>query len=131
LENGRAEVALDPDFAATVDSSDYQVFLTSYGPTCLYVAHRRSDGFEVRAIPGFEDVANENLNALTSAFGYRVLAARKGVPGRFERVQIPDPMSAEPLSPSDWERLRPSGPIDAAGAASAAADEVRRQQQPE
>lgn len=131
LEAGQARVTLDPDFAALVDTASYQVFLTSYGPVQLYVVDRQADFFEVRAMPGAGDVTEENRNTVSMAFGYRVVAPRSDVPGRFERMGVPEPVAAEPLSPSDWERLRPSEPLDPAAVAAAVAEETRRHRLPD
>jgi hypothetical protein len=88
LECGRAEVAIDPDFAAVVDLSDYHVFLTEYGNhRGLHVTHQTPTGFEVRAKDGDGP----------GTFSWRVVAKRKDIPGaRFERVTIP----AEPVLPA-------------------------------
>jgi hypothetical protein len=68
LTNGRADVKLDPDFAATVQTEDYAVFLTPYGAlSALRVAAQRADGFTVEEIGG----------ASSGAFRYRVVAKPK------------------------------------------------------
>jgi hypothetical protein len=95
LENGRAEVDIDPDFAALVHADDYKVFLTPYGDCHgLYVSDRRQSGFSVREL-------QNGTSKIT--FGYRVLARRKDVKvERLARVKIPErPSSQDPseLSP--------------------------------
>jgi hypothetical protein len=80
LACGEATVALDPDFAAVVDPSDYHVFLTGYdGRANLSVCDRSADGFRVR---GGEGAGGE--------FSWRVVAKRKDIAGgRLERVEVP------------------------------------------
>ena len=70
LKGGKAEVTIDPKFAALV-SGPVQIFLTPYGESNgLYVARRTSRSFVVR----------EQLGGKSSLiFGYRVVAKRKGV----------------------------------------------------
>lgn len=79
--NGLAQIQLDPEFAAVVNSDAYHVFITEYDDNnALYVAQRTSTGFEVRT------------KALTASgtFSYRVVAKRKDItPPRLEKVTIP------------------------------------------
>ena len=115
LACGEATVALDPDFAAVVDASDYHVFLTGYdGRSDLSVCDRSSDGFRVRGSEGAE-----------GTFSWRVVAKRKDIAGpRLERVEIPKeptlpdvPASVyapPPAAPPDLPRMavpprRPNG----------------------
>ena len=109
LRCGEAAVALDPDFAAVVDASDYHVFLTGDdGIFDLCVSSRASQGFRVKAQSA--DAAGE--------FSWRVVAKRKDIAGpRLERVEVPKeptlpevPASVhEPMpSPPDIPRRRTS-----------------------
>jgi hypothetical protein len=77
---GEAAVALDPDFAAVVDTSKYFVFLTGNdGPSDLSVLDRTPDGFKVRA-----------SGAAGGTFSWRVVARRKDIAGRrFEPIALP------------------------------------------
>jgi hypothetical protein len=69
LSGGRAEVRLDPDFAALVRTDDFHVFVTAEGETAgLYVAERSETGFEVREQRG---------GAGEVGFSYRVVARRR------------------------------------------------------
>lgn len=71
LENGRVTVALDPQFAAIVNTGvEFHVFLTPQGE-CegLYVANKASGGFEVREL---------HHGASSVAFDYRIVAKRNG-----------------------------------------------------
>jgi hypothetical protein len=81
LECGQAEVTLDPDFAAVVDTEKYHVFLTQYDEhPDLCVAQRTPTGFRVLA----------KDDASTGAFSWRVVAKRKDIAGeRLARITIP------------------------------------------
>jgi hypothetical protein len=92
LRDGKAEVQLDPDFAAVVHSDAYHVFLTPEGDSRgLYVTNKRPTGFEVREQQG---------GASSLTFSYRVVAKRKDIagprletvthPGRRERPAMPE-----------------------------------------
>jgi hypothetical protein len=74
---GEASIALDPDFAAVVDTSRYHVFLTAYdSDSYLNVVDRAPGGFRVRA-----------NHAAEGTFSWRVVAKRKDIAGaRLERV---------------------------------------------
>jgi hypothetical protein len=82
LVNGQAQIQFDPDFASTVNTDAYHVFITEYEDNnSLYVANRSSTGFEVRAKAPTTD----------STFSYRVVAKRKDItPARLEKVTLPD-----------------------------------------
>ena len=64
-EDGKCYVWLDPVFAQTVETGQYQVFLQRYGEGGLYVAERRGSCFIVAGVPGL-------------AFGWEVKAKQKG-----------------------------------------------------
>jgi len=83
LVNGRAQVKLDPNFAAVVHSDKYLIYLTPEGDTKgLYVSGKDPAGFEVRETQG-------GTGSLT--FNYRVVARRKDIPGpRLEKVKLPE-----------------------------------------
>jgi len=92
LVGGRAEVKLDPDFAAIADGGTYQVFLTPEGDSKgLYVTEKSPGGFVVR----------EQQNGTASlAFAYRVVAKRKGAIGkRLEKLERPKGLQAKDLEP--------------------------------
>jgi hypothetical protein len=91
IEDGRAHVELDPDFASVVQLDDYHVFLTPEGDSNgLYVGSKGRTGFEVREQQG---------GTSSLSFSYRVVARRKQVQEerleRFERVDVPRPIPAE------------------------------------
>jgi hypothetical protein len=97
LECGRAEVTIDPDFAAIVDLSDYHVFLTEYDTDALLrVRHRTAAGFAVEADPDMATLKGKKESDLTGSFSWRVVAKRKDIAGeRLAPVTIP----AEPTLP--------------------------------
>ncbi len=71
LEGGRAEIALDADFAQLVHADRYHVFLTPYGPTSgLYVDKRTADRFVVR---------EQQEGKSRVPFSYRVVAKRRDI----------------------------------------------------
>jgi hypothetical protein len=93
LVDGKAEVRLDPDFAAVIKSNKYHVFVTSYGNSNgLYVTHRNSKGFRVQE-------QNGGRSKLT--FSYRVVAKRKDIKAeRLARVTLLEhPTSKVPKQP--------------------------------
>jgi len=85
LVGGKAEVKLDPDFAAVVHSDGYRVFLTAEGDSKgLYMAGKSSAGFEVRESQG---------GTSSLGFSYRVVAKRKDITGqRLAKVKLPEPI---------------------------------------
>ena len=89
LVAGRAEVAIDVEFAGIADVSDYHVFLTPYGNTRgLHVANRTAKSFTVEE--------NDRGNSET-VFAWRIVAKRKDIVGeRLARVVLP----AEPKHPT-------------------------------
>ncbi|MCA1667768.1 MAG: hypothetical protein LC793_10340, partial [Thermomicrobia bacterium] len=90
LVGGKAEVKLDPDFAALVLTTDYHVFPVSHDAASkgLAVIARRADGFTV---------AEHSDGTSAGTFSWRVVAKRKDNPGkRLEKfvpikVNVPDP----------------------------------------
>ncbi len=81
LTAGRARIDLDADFAATVDTDAYHVFLSEYeGDHGLFVAGRSSTGFEVHSRAEDADGAR---------FSYRVVARRALDAPRLEVVTPP------------------------------------------
>jgi hypothetical protein len=95
LTGGRAEVQLDPDFAALVRTDDFHVFLTAEGETAgLFVAERSETGFEVREQRGGDGEV---------VFSYRVVARRRDVDaGRLAAFELPEiPPEPEPVERSE------------------------------
>jgi hypothetical protein len=81
LTDGRASILLDRDFAKTVNTNEYHVFISEYDDdNGLFVTNRTSTGFEVRA----------KTLATDAAFSYRVVARRKDIaPARFAERGVP------------------------------------------
>ncbi len=99
LTGGRAEVRLDPDFAALVRTDDFHVFLTAEGETAgLYVADRSETGFEVREQRGGDGEV---------PFSYRVVARRRDVDvGRLAAFDLPEiPPEPEAVAPAELPEL--------------------------
>jgi hypothetical protein len=97
LRNGRVRVELDPLFAETIETRDYQVFLTARGDNRgLFVAVHDERGFEIREQAG----GSSSIDV-----SYRVVGRRKGLhPGhRLARFEPPTP-------PKPRELRRPKPP---------------------
>jgi len=79
LVNGSTTVALDPTFAATVDTTnEYHVFLTPNGDCKgLYVSQKSAGSFEVRELGGGQS---------SVSFDYRIVAKRAG----YENLRLAD-----------------------------------------
>jgi hypothetical protein len=94
LEGGKAEVRIDPDFAAIVHG-DYHVFLTPNGESNgLYVSRRTRKSFTVR---------EQGAGKSSVTFSYRIVARRKDIKAaRLPKVK-PTPAMKRP-SPPDVER---------------------------
>ena len=92
LVNGKAEVRLDPEFAAVIVTDQYHVFVTPYGEcNGLFVADRNAYGFRV---------SEQQAGTSNVSFGYRVVAKRKDVVvDRLARVTLPKIPSTEVISP--------------------------------
>jgi len=85
LNNGQASVSIDTLFAATVNLSEYQVFITPLGDcNGLYVSDKTPTGFEVRELG--DGTAN-------IAFDYRIVAKRLGYEN--VRMEVVVPAGAE------------------------------------
>lgn len=82
IVDGRAQIDLDPDFAALVLSDSYHVFLTPEGESNgLYVQSRTPRGFVVQ---------EQQRGTSSLEFSYRVVAKRKDIPGeRLAKVEVP------------------------------------------
>jgi hypothetical protein len=91
LDCGRAEVTIDPDFAAIADLTDYHVFLTEYDTdSVLRVRHRTPTGFVVQADSAIAALTGKSERELSGRFGWRLVAKRKDIRGeRMATVTIP------------------------------------------
>ncbi len=81
ISGGKADVLLDPDFAALVDTSKLHVFLTPHDEAHhLAVTSRAGSGFSVAAAPSAPaHAAGTQAHDLNGTFTYRVVARRKDV----------------------------------------------------
>lgn len=113
LVGGTATVAIDPDFAATVLTANYHVFLTPYGDCKgLAVTDRTASGFTVRELQG---------GTSSLAFSWKVMAKRKDITGarlaKVELPQAPKPVQPPTLEVAPGQDPQPSfPPIDASTA---------------
>lgn len=82
LVNGRAEVKLDPDFAAVVDSSKMHVFVMEHGANnALHIATKNASGFAVEADARALAARGQEQGETNGTFSYRIVAKRKDNPG--------------------------------------------------
>jgi hypothetical protein len=114
VTTGKADVKLDPDFAAVVQTGDYHVFLTPYdGVGALRAARRTASGFAVEEIGGTS----------SGGFSWRVMAKPKTDKklSRLEKfvppnVKLPDPatLTAGNVEPPKAPASSPDAPPQAA-----------------
>ena len=103
---GKAEVKLDPDFAATVDTSKLHVFLTPHDEAYhLAVTNRVGGGFSVSGVPSAPaHAAGRKAGDLNGTFTYRVVAKRKDVTAprlaKFTPPKALPPLASETPAPS-------------------------------
>ena len=99
LECGRAEILIDPDFAALVDLSNYHVFLTEHDAhQHLIVRNRTVTAFAVEADAEMAALKGKQDVDLNGAFSWRVVAKRKDIKGdRLETVTIPPEPTLPPV----------------------------------
>lgn len=69
LIGGWAEVPLGIEFSARVDTSDYQVFLTSYDAMLVFVQNRKPGSFEIHVLSALHRKPPRSMRC-----AYRVLA---------------------------------------------------------
>jgi hypothetical protein len=101
LECGHADVAIDPDFAAVVDLSDYHVFITAYdGDHVLHVGHRTPAGFVVEVDQEIARLKGKKPESVSGTFSWRVVAKRKDIKSeRLATVTIPPEPTLPPPVP--------------------------------
>jgi hypothetical protein len=71
LIGGWTQVALTDEFVAQIDTSNYQVFLTSYDAVLVFVQNRLPHSFEIHAAP-----AQHGKRAKSTWCAYRAVARR-------------------------------------------------------
>jgi hypothetical protein len=92
LSGGSAAVKIDPEFAQTVHTAGYHVFVQAEGPCRgLFVRDKTATGFVVQELGG---------GTSSTPFAYRIVARRKDVSApRLNRVTLPDAPVHEPVEP--------------------------------
>ena len=92
ITGGKAEVKLDPDFAAVVDTAKLHVFTESHDEHhALHVAKTDATGFTVGVNPSAVGLAaGKKAGDLNGTFTYRVVAKRKDVAApRLAKFEVP------------------------------------------
>jgi hypothetical protein len=83
LSGGSATVGIDPEFAQTIDTAEYHVFVQAEGECKgLIVRHKSTTAFVVQEISG---------GASDVPFAYRIVGRRRDVLApRLNRVTLPE-----------------------------------------
>ena len=100
ISGGKAEVKLDPDFAAVVDTSKLHVFTESHDEHhALHIAGTSTTGFTVGVVPSTTGAAaGKKASDLSGSFTYRVVAKRKDVAApRLAKFDLPKPLPTPPV----------------------------------
>jgi hypothetical protein len=108
LACGRAEVAIDPEFAAVADLTDYHVFLSASDHHHLAVTEQTPTRFRVEADVDLARLKGTPESDLAGTFSWRLVAKRKDITApRLARIQLPPaprhadlPGPATPLRPT-------------------------------
>ncbi len=99
MAGGKADIKLDPDFAAVVDTSKLHVFLTPHDEHfALHLTGRTASGFTVTAVPSTTGAAAGHRTAdAQGTFTYRVVAKRKDVRAdRLAKFTVPQEIKLAP-----------------------------------
>ena len=117
ITGGKAEITLDPDFAAVVDTSKLHVFCFAHDANhALHLAGRTATGFVVGASPSAVAVAaGKTAGDLNGTFTYRVVAKRKDVAApRLAKFAVPQAITAPalvvPPPPATSKAIPPAPP---------------------
>ncbi len=97
ITGGKAEVKLDPDFAAIVDTNTLHVFPVSHDETHhLAVKATNAGGFSIAAdVSGSAAARGMKANDISGTFSYRVVAKRKDVAApRLAKFALPQEVKA-------------------------------------
>jgi len=100
ISGGKAEVKLDPDFAAVVDTAKLHVFTESHDEHhALHLAGTSATGFTVGVVPSTTGVAaGKKASDLSGTFTYRVVAKRKDVAApRLAKYDLPKTILPPPV----------------------------------
>jgi hypothetical protein len=91
LVDGKAEIAVEPGFAAVSDMASYHVFLTGYDHDhLLHVTKRTPRGFTVEANAALATLQGRKSSDITGTFSWRIVAKRRDIPGeRLAPVTVP------------------------------------------
>ena len=93
LAGNKADITLDPDFAALVHVDDYHVFVTAHGPQHLHIAQQSATGFSVVATTIGGAAGGPKPAEGGGTFAWRVVAKRKDIAGeRLAKVAPPPPL---------------------------------------
>ena len=93
LAGDKADITLDPDFAALVHVDDYHVFVTAHGPQHLHIAQQSATGFSVVATAIGGAAGGPKPAEGGGTFAWRVVAKRKDIAGeRLAKVPPPPPL---------------------------------------
>ncbi len=88
----KADIKLDPDFAALIHTDAYHVFLTAHGAQNLHVDQRTASGFGVVAMAWATQAGGPKRAEGGGTFAWRVVAKRKdSTAGRLAKVAPPTP----------------------------------------
>lgn len=91
LVNGKADVGIDPDFADTIHTDEYHVFLTETGGHWhLTVTSRTPTGFTVEADLDIAASKGTKASDLNGTFSWRLVARRKDIKAqRLAKFDLP------------------------------------------
>lgn len=89
--NGKADVKIDPEFAALIHTGDYHAFLTEHGGyNGLHTTTKGPGGFTVATSPTLAKAAGLSTAQVQGTFSYRVVGKRKDIAGtRLPKVDLP------------------------------------------
>lgn len=118
VSGGKAEIKLDADFAAVVDTSKLHVFLTETGGHAgLHITAKNTGSFTVEASPSLAKAAGVTVGSVSSSFSYRVVAKRKDMNlGRLatfvvpKEIKVAPPKIATPAAPVAPQRHADGNP---------------------
>jgi len=114
ITGGKAEVRLDPDFAAVVDTAKLHVFFTEHDTHhALTLTGRSATGFTVSADAGVLAARGAKAADANGTFTYRVVAKRKDVAApRLAKFAVPQeikvPALVIPPTPAPIAKLAPA-----------------------
>jgi hypothetical protein len=110
LAGGKANIALDADFAALVDTRTMHLFMTAHGPHYLHVEQQTVAGFTVVATAiGSGQAGGPKPAEGGGTFSWRVVAKRKDIVGeRLAKVPPPPPLkSMTPITVPETPAVKP------------------------